>query len=279
MHNSDINTLTFAVSCPVVPQNAGLFVSRGQGMHPQRVIDSHELIVVRSGTLHIREEERDFAVQTGESLLLFPHRMHIGTRDYAPDLSFYWLHFEIKKSKSVTSASRLVFSLPQHTRLTRPDFAYEHFQRFLHEQETGRLTPHSRTLLTLLLLEEVMSEQPHSDHITDNHIVKRIDALIQQRFMEPLSTRDLARAAECSPDYLGRVYKAACGQTLTEALNAARIKEACRLLRDTFLDIHEIALASGFATHTYFCRVFKDIQGMSPLAYRRKYARVHIISV
>ena len=41
--------------------NAGLFVSPAQGIHPERIIDSYELILVRTGTLVLGEEATVFA--------------------------------------------------------------------------------------------------------------------------------------------------------------------------------------------------------------------------
>jgi len=39
--------------CPIRAQNAGLFISRGQGTHPTRIIFSHELIFIKRGTLEM----------------------------------------------------------------------------------------------------------------------------------------------------------------------------------------------------------------------------------
>jgi hypothetical protein len=53
------------------PSNGGLFVSPGHGIHPERVIDSYELILVRTGTLFL-----------GAS-----NRFHAGTRGHARPLA------------------------------------------------------------------------------------------------------------------------------------------------------------------------------------------------
>ncbi len=37
------STLTLGVFPPVQALNAGLFIARGRGIHPDRMIDSHEL--------------------------------------------------------------------------------------------------------------------------------------------------------------------------------------------------------------------------------------------
>jgi AraC-like DNA-binding protein len=275
-----MNQLHIPCHWPVTAHNAGLFISRGTGRHPSRVIDSYELIVVRSGVLHIREEETLFAVSAGESLLLYPGRMHGGTADYSPELAFYWLHFTLSplgEEANATAGAHESLFVPQQTRPARPEVVYELFQRFLHDQEVGRLTPLSGNLLLLLLLAEVTSDR-ETCPASPNVIATQVDLLIGQRFTQSLTTRDIAASVGCNPDYLGRVYKAASGCTVTEALNNARIREARRLLRDSAMEVSEIASACGFTSHNYFCRVFKRYQGMSPLAYRQLHTRAHVIT-
>jgi hypothetical protein len=98
---------------PVRAHNGGLFISRGQGTHPHRVIGSWELIFVREGVLMVEEEEKRFEVGAGESLLLWPGRRHRATGDYPPDLSFYWIHFSFRDGKV---ASPILRSLCPSTR-------------------------------------------------------------------------------------------------------------------------------------------------------------------
>lgn len=51
----------------------------------------------------------------------------------------------------------------------------------------------------------------------------------------------------------------------------ARLREACRLLRETTRPIFEIARTVGFPDELYFSRRFRQEYRMSPRAYRREY--------
>ena len=66
------NQLPLPYSMPIRATNGGLFVSRGVGMHPRRVIDSFELIYVKRGVLAIEECGRRFDVGAEETLILWP---------------------------------------------------------------------------------------------------------------------------------------------------------------------------------------------------------------
>src|ERR1700692_5089124 len=97
--------------------NGGLFVSPGQGIHPERIIDSYELILVRTGTLVLGEETTVFALEQGDTLILWPGRVHRGVAPYAADTSFYWVHFYLG-TEAVNHDDGA--SIPQHCRLPEP---------------------------------------------------------------------------------------------------------------------------------------------------------------
>lgn len=274
-----LEALTLAAHLPVSAHNGGLFVSRGVGIHPDRTIDSHELILVRSGTLAIQEETRAFHVSAGETILLFPHRRHFGTHPYDSDLSFYWIHFDL----SSPSDSPLLFTAPQQIRLSRPDDAITLCHRFLHTQETDGNSPTAitrRSLLLMLLLAEVATanaERDTADNDTADTLAARADTLIRIRFTElSLSTQAIADSLACNADYLGRTYRRVYGKPLTDALHEQRLRHARSLLLDGEHNINEIARASGFSEAGYFRRLFKRYVGITPQGFRRLHARTHI---
>ncbi|MBU5603870.1 AraC family ligand binding domain-containing protein, partial [Citrobacter sp. S55_ASV_140] len=126
--------LELSMSLPIKVQNGGLFISRGIGSHPARQLQSWEIIFVEKGTLTIREGSNIFSVSAGESLLLWPHRLHIGVGQFPPDLKFYWLHFELTTGNDASSTQPLL-AIPQHTRVSEPQYIISLFRQFLHEQE------------------------------------------------------------------------------------------------------------------------------------------------
>jgi len=123
----------FPLRLTLLCSNGGLFMSRGVGTHPNRVIDSFELIYVRRGTLSIEEMGHPFTVGPEETLILWPHRAHGGTAPYPPDLKFYWVHFTLTGSGPDTGEP--VLEVPQHAHVTRPEQMTNLFRHLLSEQE------------------------------------------------------------------------------------------------------------------------------------------------
>lgn len=270
------NSLRINCDLPLMPQNAGLFVSRGEGIHPTRVIGSYELIFVRQGQLGMFEGERRFELRAGQTLLLWPGRKHGGTIPYPRDLSFYWIHF-ILNSWIAKHRPALLLSVPQLVTLRRPERFTELFRRFLDDQESGHLTPAGGACLIIQMLTEVsLNKERFLESPSYAFLASRAEDYIRTQFDKSISARDIARALRCNPDYLGRVFRLAFGCTLTERLHRRRIYQAKSLLMDSTLNINEIAQDCGFRDVVYFRRIFERHCDMTPRDFRKLYARIHV---
>lgn len=84
---------------------------------------------------------------------------------------------------------------------------------------------------------------------------------IEEHYAEDISLDLVAEKIGISPFYLSRLFKAERGESFVEYLTSVRMKNAVRLARETRLSIREIATRTGYASPTYFCRVFKKYTG------------------
>jgi AraC-like DNA-binding protein len=87
-----------------------------------------------------------------------------------------------------------------------------------------------------------------------------------------LTLHDLARAAGLPPYQLTALLNGALGLTFYEFVNRRRIEEAKKKLADPAYDkvkILAVALDSGFASKSAFNRVFRDMTGQTPSAFRK----------
>jgi AraC-like DNA-binding protein len=258
--------------------NAGLFVSPAQGIHHGRVIDSYELILARTGTLVLSEEARVFALEQGDTLILWPGRFHRGVAPYAPNTSFYWVHFFLRTDGPPPEADGAM--IPQHCRLAEPLRLTELFLRFLDDQERNRLEKdYAATLVRLMLLEIGLQNSPHFSAASQSqNLATQAQTLITRNFREALSTSLIARKLHCNPDYLGRVYRQTYGCNPTEGIHRARMKHAKNLLLLTSMNVNEIAVACGYEDSDYFRKVFRRFYDMQPRRFRTLHARQHLNS-
>ncbi len=269
-------SLTLSTRCSIKAQNAGLFISRGRGAHPTRVIDSHELIFVKQGRLEMWEEDQIFCLEDGQTLHLWPMRRHGGLGNLPKGLEFYWIHFEIDPLPPEATAQGCI-DIAQVNQVGRPDKLESLFRHFLDDQESGQLDQNTANLLVMLmLLEAARSPGSGADDSDISALAIRAHTYIRMNFDRPISAGKVAQALGYNPDYLERVYRKVYGCTLTEAIHRRRVRMACRYLLDTDMTIEQIALACGFADSNYFRRIFRRYKQSSPSTFRNLFARVHV---
>lgn len=101
--------------------------------------------------------------------------------------------------------------------------------------------------------------------------MKKILQYIEDHYADQLSLADVAEHFHFNPSYLSNYFSTHNKQGFIEYLNKVRIEKASQLLLKESASISEISGMVGYSDHSYFCKVFKKINGMSPSKFRRKH--------
>ena len=269
-----------AVDLPfaVESENAGLFISRGAGRHPDRVIASHEIIHVVRGTLRLCEAGREYAVSPGEYLILVPGVRHWAPDDYPAGLEFYWIHFRMGASADARSGGRTRLDIPRHGRVADPERLEELFRWFLDAQEQQDLDGALACGLCQMML-LVLAHGPRravGDDERVSMLAREAKRFLSRSFQDDVTTSSIARKLTCNADYLGRIYKQSFGISIMDDLHALRIRLAKTLLMDEELNVNEVAARCGYHDATYFRRMFRRQVGLPPSRFRQLYSHMHI---
>ena len=97
---------------------------------------------------------------------------------------------------------------------------------------------------------------------------KRVLEFVKENFAQPLVLEDLAAVAGISPYHFSRLFKQMIGQSPMQYVQAQRLEEAKKLLKDPELPIVEVADHCGFSDQSHFSRFFKRYEGFSPKSFR-----------
>jgi AraC family carnitine catabolism transcriptional activator len=95
-------------------------------------------------------------------------------------------------------------------------------------------------------------------------------AIMAEHIDEPLTCEQVARHTGLSLRQLERRFKASTHSSVLQQYLLIRIAKAHQLLQQTSLPVTEIALACGFSSPEYFCRLYRSMLGCSPSADRRQ---------
>lgn len=127
-------------------------------------------------------------------------------------------------------------------------------------------------LLLNLLLWELLTKIISCDQIVSRvQLPKRLANVcryIEREFAGIRSIDEIAEACYMSKFYLCREFKKCMGQTVVEYLTAVRLNRAKLLLSASDLPVEEIAYEVGY-TPNYFFSIFKKMEGVTPLKYRK----------
>ena len=93
--------------------------------------------------------------------------------------------------------------------------------------------------------------------------------VVEARYHEPISLRDVADAVRLTTGHLTTVVGRRTGRTVQQWITERRMQEARRLLADTDLTVAEIAGRVGYREAGYFIRRFRTAHGVPPAAWRR----------
>lgn len=101
--------------------------------------------------------------------------------------------------------------------------------------------------------------------------ILRACQLIRERFKDDPAQADIARAVGLSTSHFSRQFHRRTGLRYKEYVNAVRLQETRRALRETDHPVTQIAFDAGFRSISQFNRQFKSHYGTSPRNYRKPY--------
>lgn len=281
----------------------GFIAYKSPWLHFKRNINEYVLYFIRSGVLHLKEEDMHYVLRKGDMLILEPNMDHEGTEKHVCD--YYYIHFEHPDIKSLQIDDMIALAdyfIASHDQSPftqhKPPIADIHpygcyfpkyhtisdktrFNQALHAMnemlQLYKRRHYNRSLTALrftqllieLSRENFMDELQRNDRFHSKSIVK-VNALldyIYQNYQNKITGSDIELAFESNYDYLNRAFKKVTGQSISRYINTVRINQAKELIETTPLSVGEIGYLTGLNDPFHFSKVFKKYVGMSPTQY------------
>ncbi|WP_159590464.1 GlxA family transcriptional regulator [Chelativorans xinjiangense] len=110
---------------------------------------------------------------------------------------------------------------------------------------------------------------PERDLVGKSEKLQKIVALMAENLDEPFSAVDLAKSAGLSVRQVERLFLRHLGMTPGRYYMRLRLERARELLRQTNMSILDVAIATGFTSHSYFAQSYRMQFGRPPSDERR----------
>lgn len=262
------------------------YVDAEMSTHP-RIMHSHrnstEILLIASGEADFLIGYKSYHIQTGDLIVYNAGVVHDELTSIQNKVSLWCLAVEglrlpdLPDNCLVTEREGVVFPTGTSfeelfylfqmifSSLRRGKPGAEDFTQYL----TYALLTRARQVIAYATGEDFPGDEVEEANILGQRVMEYIDA----HYHEPINLQSISDALNCSKYYLSHVFKDLCGYSPMNYLIKRRIGEAQSLLISTQRPLVEIAMDLGYETQSYFTTQFMKYVGMSPNAYRKKYAR------
>ena len=112
-------------------------------------------------------------------------------------------------------------------------------------------------------------QRSHSDEAILN-----AQDFIESKYNEPISVEQVAGKAHMSKRNFIRRFKAATGNTPIEYIQRVKVEVAKKALEKSAGDVNSVMYDAGYNDVKTFRKVFREVTGMTPQDYRRKFSSV-----
>lgn len=110
----------------------------------------------------------------------------------------------------------------------------------------------------------------HMISSNSHKLVNKVIVYLQDNYNSDVKLEAIGKMINLHPRYLCTLFRQITGKTIIEFLRHFRIEKAKRLLLYTSLPITEIAYEVGYNNSQYFSKIFSQVEGMEPRAFRRQ---------
>ncbi len=235
-------------------------------VHPDRVMEEHDLIYIRDGNWSISQDKIDYVLHPGDVILLQGGHHHYGTVPCAGTVNTCFVHFNsVPRDKVSTKEGQetdcysfpIVVSCKGKPMIER--CFYKIIQAYWSDDRYARQK--ASAWLELCLCE--LGEQETAD--AGNGMAEEIKRLIKMTPERFISNAEFAEKYCCCIRTVTTKFKESTGCSLHAWQMRMKCQMAKELLEsDPSLTLKEVASVYGFYDEYHFSKSYKKIFGSSP---------------
>ena len=107
------------------------------------------------------------------------------------------------------------------------------------------------------------------EELKETAFCKSVIDYVKEHYREPITSTTAAEELYLNNSYFCRLFKKTFKCNFSDFVNEYRLERAKVLLYDKNMSVSDVAVATGFNSFSYFCKLFRATAGMSPTDYRR----------
>ncbi|OLP63684.1 hypothetical protein BACPU_29050 [Bacillus pumilus] len=267
-----------------------VYIASGEGVfhqgerHISRIFTVFDLLYVTKGELWITENEVPHHVKEGEYIILSPGLPHGGHLPSKEETYYEWLHFSIdpfewtnrsrehwfdmkQNQATFEKPARYEFSLPRKGTVKGRNVLEKHLSGMRALNDDASELPLKKQLQFEELLIHLQKEAFHLPSAKET-VASEVAHYLERHYVEKLQMEQLAERLHYHPDYITRCMQTVYGMTPSQYINRLKIEKAKSMLASSNEKMATNAEHVGIDDPTYFSKLFKQNEGMTPIQYR-----------
>ncbi len=244
-------------------------------IHRPNIRESYTLHFCLEGTGTLTANTRDYPVQVGDLMLIYPGVKIQPQADFDDPWNLCWVGFSGSDARLLTDAvgfsplQPVISMAPESWERIRSAFFDIYESRGDRPAQLVGMTGKLYSCLSFLMT------QTHTPFPRKPGFAYIEPALtyIAENYHKNITVSDIAQAVGISRSSLYRTFRANLAVNVQQYLTEYRIRVSCSLLEDGSIGLKEIAYRCGYANALYYSQVFKRVMGLSPTQYRDHLSR------
>lgn len=220
-------------------------------------IDFYDFSFILKGEIEYIINGERVLLRENDAILL-PPGTYRERREASGDIHFVSFNFTASDGAVPSTKCYLPDTVNREMRLLCAIFSEKHISSYYHHEE--KMT----NILNCLLLElfEGIAFRTNDENVVE--ILKYIEANLTSR----ITLLDISAAVHLSKDYIAHIFKKELGKSIIDYVNERRMQIAKNMVGEGKYSLVEISDKLGYASYSYFSRVFKHYYGVSPIKYK-----------
>lgn len=236
----------------------------------------HQIILILKGRVDFCVNGKITGAQAGDVAIFSCYENH-SVQVRSAEYERYVLHLDPEMAHRKSPVYSLLTDRPRgfcnviHVEQSVAEIA-EIFRALMRERSAKTvLAEEMEQLLVKELLIRIYRCTPLQPDSMHDELVMDIKQRFENHFAEPYTLSDLAKQHRISVSALSHRFREMTGVSVMAYLQSCRMAHAKQMLAQTDSSIGEIVETCGFSDNSNFSRTFRQLNGLSPTDFRRKY--------
>ena len=256
----------FAKESLIYLQEVGTSKTLSLNKNTRNKLNSYLFFIVLEGNGTLIYKDNEYKLNENSCVFIDCKYKHSHISD---NFKIAWLHFYGKEMESIYNKyldrnGKFVFkasNINDYLKIIDNIMEIVKGESFIKDMEIyGNITN---------LLCKIMKETIYNDDSKKKYNLEDIRKYLDENYANEISLDNLSNTFYINKFYLTRAFKDKYGITINAYLLDKRMMKAKELLRYSNNSIDDIAKLCGIKDQNYFSRIFKKVEGTSPIKYRK----------